>query len=393
MMRRFIFIGCWLGVLFAGLNANLFALLLPEAIGEIAKSMDRTAISQYGSYVLSSFLLGWMVGGICLGYISDHYGRVKTMATAVALYALSTAVAALSESLWQLALCRFLTGVGIGGSMLGISIFLSESCPSRSRAVTLAILVTSYQMGVFLSALVAHLLPEWRLAFAFGALPLILAGLMLCYFQEPVQWVQCSEEPSKYNVKTILMGSTLFGSLLIGYWASLFWIPTWIQDLLGNAAEGHEKNLATMGHGVCAVIGCLAAGPLVDRFGRRPLIMAAFLGAFATSWIMFWGHPEFSSTLYFCNSLLGFFAGLAQAVMYIYLPELFPTKVRATSVGWCLNAGRLVTTLSVLFMGLFVSFFGGYREALSAFALIYLVGLCLARFIPETRMKENSEFN
>jgi MFS family permease len=83
--------------------------------------------------------------------------------------------------------------------------------------------------------------------------------------------------------------------------------------------------------------------------------------------------------------MLGFFIGLLQAVMYIYLPELFPTRVRATAVGFCLNAGRFSAAIAALKVGALVAFFGGYPQALMAFSVPYLVG-CLAAWMGrETR--------
>ena len=66
---------------------------------------------------------------------------------------------------------------------------------------------------------------------------------------------------------------------------------------------------------------------------------------------------------------------MAQAVLYIYLPELFPAAIRASAVGFCLNCGRLVTAVAVLFIGLLVPLLGGYAYALFAFACLYLAGV------------------
>lgn len=64
--------------------------------------------------------------------------------------------------------------------------------------------------------------------------------------------------------------------------------------------------------------------------------------------------------------------------MYIYLPELFPTEIRATAVGFCLNLGRATKAIAVLFVGLLVVFFGSYSQALMAFACLYLMALIVS---------------
>lgn len=174
---------CWLGGVFAGMDANLFSVMMQAVISDIAKNPEQAKILSLGSYLLSSFLIGWMVGGILMGIASDHFGRVKTLAFSIFLYASFTGLASYVQSIPELACCRFVTGLGVGGTMVGISIFLSETWTSSSRAVALALLVTSYQVGVLLSGTLAHLCPDWRLAFSTGAIPVFLAFGVATYFE------------------------------------------------------------------------------------------------------------------------------------------------------------------------------------------------------------------
>lgn len=383
-MKIAIFITCWLAGIFAGMDANLFSAMLPQVTSEIAGTFDRQEISRFGSYILSSFLFGWMAGGIVLGLAGDRIGRVKTLAASIAIFSLFMASAAMCTTFFGLALCRFAVGFGIGGTMVCMSVFLAESWPSKSRAIALGALVTSYQGGVLLSGIAAKVFGDWRLAFIFGGAPVILSWIVLCYFHEvPKKAIGASSAPK--NGKTMILGSLIFGSLLIGYWASLSWIPTWIHDLSHNA---DEKNISTILHGLMAVLGCMASGLLANTFGRKTVIFLAFAGAFTASMGMFLFHTEFSPSIHVLNGILGFFAGLAQGVMYIYLPELFSSETRASSVGFCLNAGRLITSLAVLFIGAIVSYFEGYAEALSFFSLIYLVGALVIWLMPETKTLE-----
>ncbi len=389
--RWLVFMICWLVGVFAGMDANLFSVMMQQAIADVAGNPSQTEAVKWGSTLLSSFLLGWMLGGILMGVASDYLGRVKTLALSVILYSCFTGLAAQTESMGAFGMYRFAAGMGVGGSMLGISIFIAESWTTSSRALALAALVTSYQVGVLFSGVISHILPDWRMAFAAGSIPMVLAFAVLKLFHEPAAWKNMKTTSPEHEEKSgrnhLLMGGMIFGSLLIGYWASLSWIPSWIQNLLGDSALGHEKSTATVIHGLCAIAGCLAAGPLADAFGRRPIILFSFAGALIDSLWMFQGHHEFSNLLYAYHGLLGFFIGMAQAVMYIYLPELFSTKIRATCVGICLNGGRLVTAIAILFMGVIVSWFQGYSEALSLFSMVYLIGIGFTLFAPETKMR------
>ena len=125
---------------------------------------------------------------------------------------------------------------------------------------------------------------------------------------------------------------------------------------------------------------------MADKLGRKVTIVIAYMGAFCVSIGMFL-QTSFSFQTYLLNGILGFFIGMAQAVMYIYLPELFPTHVRGSFVGICLNSGRLITIVAVLCMGVIVPLLGGYAGALCLFSLTYLVGAGTVYFAPETAAK------
>lgn len=385
--RWFVFIICWLCGTFAGVNSSIFSVMLPQAIAEVTALTDKASISLYGSYVVSSFLIGWMLGGIFLGIISDRIGRVKTLAFSVGLYALAAACAGFSQNIWQLMFYRFATGIGVGGTMLGIAIFLAETWTTGSRAIAIGALVTSYQVGVFLSGFVAQIVPDWHAAFFSGVIPILLVPPILSDFLESHARRDAKKTTVKLSDQTKTnkkIGIVIFGSLLIGYWASLSWIPTWTQDLLGDQANGSEKSFITMINGLGAIGGCIIAGSLADAIGRKRTIMLSYTGAFAVSYWMFARTTNFTSEIYVLSAALGAFIGIAQGIMYIYLPELFEKSERAASVGLCLNVGRIVTVAAVLFMSPLVSLLGGYSESLSVFACVYLVGASVAVWAPET---------
>lgn len=381
------FICCWLGGIFAGSNASIFSIVLPQAIGELTGSAGREVISSSGSIILFSFLIGWMFGGIFGGHCSDRYGRVKTMCLGIALYSLFTALAAVTQSVPQLALCRFLAGVGIGAEMLSISVYLSEVWPEKGRAMALGAAITSYQVGVFLSGIIGLHVSNWRDALALGGTPLLLALAVYLMLPESSQWKQIGPAAPFFSQikhhqveRQLLLGIIGFGGLLVGYWGSVSWVPTWIQDLGGEA----HKSSAVMIHGVCAVLGCLAAGPLVNAFGRLKVLILSLFAAFAASLWMFSCNHEFAPVIYAQYGFIGAAVGVLQAGYYIYLPELFPTQIRGACVGSCLNAGRLITAAAVLCMGPIVALLGGYGSALILASMAYLVGLTACLFGKET---------
>jgi MFS family permease len=364
-----VFIGCWLGGIFDGMDSTLMSVVGPNAIAELIGTADKAVVGAVASYVGALFLLGWMAGGVLFGVMGDKLGRVKSMVFSILLYAVFTGLAGLAHTWPQLAACRFLTGLGIGGELVSISTFLAEVWPSRSRAIAIGVLITSYQAGVFIAGAINTFFHGWREAFWIGALPAILVVFLRMTLRESDRWLEARELQTREqthrteaashfkalfqrrHLKGLVVGGLAFAGLLIGYWASLSWIPYWIQDLLHGGGAGNERGIATMYQGIAAIFGCTLAGFFANGIGRRSTIALSSLGCLLASCLLFLSSTAFSPLIYWGSALLGFFIGLNQAVMYIYLPELFPTLIRASATGFCLNMGRLVTAISVFYVG------------------------------------------
>jgi MFS family permease len=394
------FAGCWLGGIFDGMDSTLMAVVMPAAITDLTGQASQVA--QVGGWVHTVFLLGWTLGGVLFGWVGDRFGRLPAMIGAILVYSLCTGLSGLAPNWEMLAVFRFLTGLGIGGELVSIATFLSEVWPERSRALAIGALLTSYQAGVFLAGLVHFVIPHWRVVFWVGALPALLVIVLRLTLKESDRWLAHQEEPAAAatsfsttspwrNPKLrhqLLIGALAFTGLLVGYWASLSWIPAWLQTLLGGQPEAlvaRARSAATMFQGVGAVLGCLCAGPVSNALGRRPTLILGALGSFFASWWLFGGTLQYGQGVYAVCMVLGFWIGLMQAGMYIYLPELFPTKIRATATGFCLNAGRLVTAAAVATMGWMVAALGGYANAALAFASLYLLAAFAVLWGPETR--------
>lgn len=392
------FVFCWLAGIFAGMNTHLFTLFLPHVVGDICITTDRQIISQIGSKIVFFFLMGWALGGIIFGIIGDRWGRKKAMVMAIIWFSLFTSLTSLAQTHQQLYLWRFLTGFGIGGGLICISTFLSETWPEKTRSYALGCLITCTPIGIFLAGLICQILPYWRSAFATAGISMILAVFIHKQLKETPAWSQIALR-SKVNLKlmnvkevfrsklgrNLAVGSAIYGSMLIGNWASISWVPTWIQDLVGNDVQGDAKNYAIMYHSICAMCGAMISGFVVEKIGRLSTILGGLICVFLFSAWMFLSNDRFSSMIYMQFALVGCFLGLVQASLYIYLPELFPTHLRATSVGICLNSGRIITAVAVLFVGILVTLLGGYAQALIIMAGVYLVGAAACLFGKETK--------
>jgi MFS family permease len=141
---------------------------------------------------------------------------------------------------------------------------------------------------------------------------------------------------------------------------------------------------AIMLFNVGSLAGYLSFGPLADRFGRRPVFALMCAGSFVMLPVTYLTPHAYAHVLLLLP-LLGYFNNGLFSGFPIYLPELFPTRLRATGAGFCFNAGRVVASLGPFMTGSLVATLGSFGMAASAVGLIYLVGLATLPFAPETK--------
>jgi len=189
------------------------------------------------------------------------------------------------------------------------------------------------------------------------------------------------------TLRRILLAAGLSGIPLLGTWAMVQWAPNWADQLAGPG-NPQAKTFTQIASAGGAIVGTIAAALVGNWLDRRVTYTLLCLGSLASALALFWLNDHFGRT--FLVSM--FLAGVLTASFYgwlpLYLPELFPTAVRATAQGFSYNFGRIIAAVGVLQTGNLMGLFDGdYRRACSVMSLIYLVGLGLIWLAPETRGK------
>lgn len=219
------------------------------------------------------------------------------------------------------------------------------------------------------------------------------------------------------------LAAMLSGISLLGTWGSIQWAPVWADQLSKQVVEVSTTNDGTTDSAslawrqsknakawtqffsACgAIVSCLLAPLLCDFIGRRPTYAILCVLALGATLLFYQGNSVFSPMFLVCI----FLAGGATATFYgwlpLYLPELFPTRVRATGQGFGFNFGRILAAIGALQTAALMNWFstledspwlqnlqGGYPLACSCMSLIYLVGMVAIWFAPETRGKPMPE--
>jgi MFS family permease len=401
----------WLGWVFDSMDSTIYAMVLQPALRELMSSSGSGAVTAdvigwYGGIIFSIFLIGWAIGGVLFGIFADHFGRAKTLMVTILIYALFTGLAALSQTWWQLALFRFITALGIGGEWAAGAALVAEVWPEDKRTKAAGLLQSAWAGGFLVAAVLNLLLCDysWRVMFVVGVAPAIVAVFVFLWVKEPERWVKASIEAKQSNhrsssklaelfapglIRATLVGSGLAFVAVFGLWGATNWTPTLVRalpDLQGLSASELTSRVsyATMLLNVGALAGYFSFGPLADRFGRRWIFALMCVGSLVMLPVTFLTPRTYVEVL-FLLPLLGFFNNGIFSGFPIYLPELYPTRIRATGAGFCFNIGRILAASGPFVTGYLVTLLGSFGLAVCVVALIYIVGLLILPFAPETK--------
>ena len=377
---------CFLGNILGGTVSTLMSVYLPVVVktllGDVGENLNFVS-----AYINALYLVGWAVGGLVWGVISDSIGRAKALTLCIGCYGLFTSLIHFASSWEQVVALRLISGFGVGGVLVISATFLSEIWPKRSRSIIIGVVSIGFPIGVFSAGLTNYIVSDWRQAFLLGLIPLTISILSIWLLRESNQWKESKTSSSSGRVKftadvksNLVRGAVIFGTMLIGLWAIFSWLPTWVQSLL-TASDGQaERGLTMMLLGAGGLSGGFFSGWISNAIGIRKAMMLCFLGCLCMSILLFRFNHEFSKIVYVETAVLALFFGISQGLLSIYIPQLFPVHIRATATGFCFNVGRLVTAVAVFFVGALVVVLGGYGNTILTFSIVFVLGFVTLYF-------------
>ena len=372
----------FLGWMFDGVEMGIFPLVARPAL----QSMMPLSVAGQDQFVglwmgriTALFLVGAAAGGLGFGWLGDRLGRVRAMTLSILTYSIFTAF-------------------GMGGEWsLGVALVM-EAWPSNKRALLAGIIGIASNAGYLLIALVGLAFvvtrESWRWIMIAGAAPALLALGIQMFVPESERWKAAVQQRTARPVREILssgllaktlLGIALASVALIGTWGSVQWLPIWADQMTGGrvpTAKALTQILTSSGAMVGSLVGALVAG----RIGRRPAYFAlCLLSLLFCGWLFRHVH-EYDAAFLILVTLVGASTAAFYGWLPLYLPELFPTRVRATGQGLCYNSGRILAAVGALTQGqLVAAYAGSYAKAGATLTLIYVVGLALIWLAPETK--------
>ena len=177
-------------------------------------------------------------------------------------------------------------------------------------------------------------------------------------------------------------------SVTIGYWGVSSFVPSYFGSVATAAGLPAQRWVGLVGlvQNIGALLGFFSFGFLADAFGRKPTTFLYYLMCLILTPIVYlWVHEIHLLLLVF--AVYGFFIQGVFSWTPIWLPELFPTRMRATAAGFIFNAPRLISAIAPLIAGTLIVGLGGYGKAATIIGLFYILGLVAAPFLPETKGK------
>ncbi|HXN45799.1 MAG TPA: MFS transporter [Bryobacteraceae bacterium] len=393
----------WLGWIFDSMDSTIYTIVLTPALRELLGTRATPEnIASYGSIILSIFLVGWAVGGALFGILADTIGRTRTLVITILIYAVFTGLAGFSHTWWELAIYRFITALGIGGEWAAGATLVAEVWPESLRVRGAGFLQSAWGAGYFLAAGIGALLSHrsWRVMFFVGLAPALVALLVRVKVREPERWRAARQAGGpRFTVRELfrpehrrdtLVGAALALVAVFGLWGATNWTPSFIRELLSPQRLDPSRvnqltSYAVMSLATGSFAGYFAFAPLAERIGRRLAFLVMLAGCALVLPVTFLAGWSYNAVL-FVLPALGFFTNGIFSGFPVYLPELFPTRIRATGAGFCFNAGRVLAASGPLLLGhVLLAQLGSYARALSSIAVIYVCGMVVLLFARETR--------
>lgn len=398
-------VSAFLGWAFDSMDLNLFTLVLVPSVSELTGARDPGTIAHIGGIILAIKLFFWGIGGIIFGVVADRVGRARTMIITIMIYAGFTGLSGLAQSWTQLAILQGFAGFGIGGEWAAGAALLAETWPEKHRARAMQIMQMAFAFGFFLAAVSNLLLGpiSWRWVLGMGALPALVSLVIRHFVPEPERWLHArardeasGDTGALSTVRAIfgpglrrntIVGVLVSSAMMIGCWGGLTLLPSWINQLV--RASGGTNGVQIVSYAfmlmmVGATLGYLSLIWITEAWGRRGAYFIFCLGSLLSSIYLFGYVTQLDFLLWFML-VYGFFVIGGFGTFALYLPELFPTRVRATGQGFCWNMARTITAAGPLLVGTLLAAFGSFQAAAIATTVAYVVGLIAIWFGPETR--------
>ena len=412
-----------LGWLFDGYELYALILTIGVALHQLLDASQYVRIPAYAGFIIATTLLGWGVGGMIGGILADYIGRKRTMMLAILAYSLMTGLSAIAWSWESFAVLRFIVGVAIGSEWATGTSITAELWPDKARGRGAGLMQCGLGIGFFAASLIwvfvaPHGPNAWRFMYLIGVVPGLFTLWIRRGIPESAVWERTDKRRKAATARKkdggkldaadhaltrftlielfadpVVLRRLVFTFLMslsttLAWWAIASFVPPYVASVAAKAGLPGPvwAGYTGMAYNAAAIVGYIGLGFLADIYGRKPVVLVFYaLSLVMTPVLFLWTHDL--NLLLLAAAVNGFFTLGQYSWMPVWLPELFPTSVRATGVAFAFNAPRFIAFIGPMIAGTLIADFGGYGNMAVAFSFTYVIGFLATLFLPETRGK------
>src|SRR5579885_3039639 len=384
-----------LGWLFDGFEIFALFITVGFALHQLLDPSQYAAIPRYAGYILATTVFGWATGGVLGGILADYIGRKRAMMLSILTYSLTTGLSAFAWNWESFAVLRFLVGVGIGSEWATGASIVSELWPDHARGKGGGLLQCGAGLGGILASGVWLLIGSagpnaWRWMYLIGVLPALLTLWIRRTIPESPRWERSNErrraaraarrtgvpvegEAAALNRFTVtdlfaekavrrplIAAFVMMLSVTFAFWGVATFIPTYVGSVAAKAGGSAPYFAAWAGllTNIFGTLGFISLGFLADAIGRKPTAMLWYAACLVLTPVVYlWAQDM--RVLLVCVAVFGFFTVGIWAWAPVWLPELFPTRMRGTAIAFTFNAPRFISCIGPLIAGTLIVGQGG----------------------------------
>jgi MFS family permease len=380
-----------LGWMLDAMDVMLYSLVLSHLMRDLG--MGKGTAGALNSLTL----LASALGGIVFGFVADRVGRTRALMASILVYSVASGACGLSRTIVQLAICRFILGLGMGGEWTTGAALIAETWRPEHRGKALGLMQSTWAIGEMLAiGVVALVLPSlgWRAVFFVGVLPAVIVFWIRRRVPESEIWLRQRHSTSAGSLRILwrpdlrrngIVATAMNACAMFGYWGLFTWIPAYLSLPVEQGGRGLDLMKTTtwlLIMGIGKWLGYALFGFFADSVGRRRTYVTYLIVAAAL--VPLFGVARTPAWLLLLGPLVAFFGTGYFSGFSAIVSELFPTEIRATAMGLTYNIGRGLSAAAPAVVGLLADRFG-LGSAFFLQAAAFFAAALLALALPETK--------
>ncbi|MGF9647698.1 aromatic acid/H+ symport family MFS transporter [Pseudarthrobacter oxydans] len=335
---------CWLAMVLDGFDLVVLGTVIPTLIKTGELGFDAVG----ATFVATISLVGVGLGALFIAPLSDRFGRRNLLVACVLWFSLLTLAVVWAPNVAVFGALRLLAGAGLGACLPAALAYMNDYAPAGSAGKSTTRTMTGYHVGAVATAFLAMIvIPDWRIMFVVGGvsglvllpflwfkLPETLPAARAARTEEQTGFRNLVKKP--YPLIAAAIGAASFMGLLLVYG-----LNTWLPQLMASAGYPVSAGLSLLlVLNLGAVAGLIIAGVLADKHGTKPVVLLWF-GLSAVCLGLLSIKVDNAVLLNALVFVTGVFVFSSQVLVYAWVSQLFPARLRATALGFAAGVGRV----------------------------------------------------